>query len=535
MLQFNTAAFIIATRYTSRFLWRLNASLSTNTAAIVSESKVAVKLDNQIEKMISNIKIVDKQHLTFDKLKIQLCNDLNIIPVINKKIKEAQSVQEILDIVRTSSMPQHDVIQILKSISIWAQNNKKSNSSTKINNSSVQSQTEDNKKTLENSVINIEDNFSDYYNLSTSAMIKNINKLAQAGDRNVKLLNYFFKNIVEYHELLNTRACSSLMFSMSTLNYSDQRLLKKICQDFMKSKNVPGNKTDIGTVISMLKSMALIRYKNEVFLNQLCDEFIKSKLKYSNTVIENILQSFATLGYHSQYVNDIIKKYFQNFELKKFGYSTRLNIIWCFAVFNTLQNKHAESVLDEKFVSEMFFGIENNKKLSHQLKLLNINGYARYALNNYSGPFLNDKIVSCIVSKRSKQKEAYVQALEVTLKKMLPSTSHFKMNINTKMGFLLDAEICLDRKYNFISIDSNSQNEIFIKIAILLVDYYDMCLGDTDYQGLIKLQSHLLKCKNYEVLIIPHQHFGIEDKIEKRINYLRHQTLQIFREKTNNN
>lgn len=44
MLQFNTAVFTIATRFTSRFLWRLNASLSTNTATVVSESKTAVKV-----------------------------------------------------------------------------------------------------------------------------------------------------------------------------------------------------------------------------------------------------------------------------------------------------------------------------------------------------------------------------------------------------------------------------------------------------------------------------------------------------------
>lgn len=59
--------------------------------------------------------------------------------------------------------------------------------------------------------------------------------------------------------------------------------------------------------MSLLKSMAFIRYKNNVFLNQLCDDIIKSKIKYSNTQIASILQSFATLGYHSQYVNDIIE------------------------------------------------------------------------------------------------------------------------------------------------------------------------------------------------------------------------------------
>lgn len=532
MLQFNTAAFTIATRFTSRFLWRLNASLSTNAATIISESKNAVKLDDQIKEMMSNIMIVDKQHLTFDKLKTKMCIDLNIKPIVTEKIKEAQSIQEILEIIKTSSISQDDILHILRAISIWINNNKETNSSTKINESSVQSQTEVDNITFKNSPINTEDYFYQYYNLSTSTMIKNINKLALAGDRNVKLLNYFFKNITEYHELLNTKACSNLMFSMSILNYSDERLLKKICNDFIKSRNVPGNKTNITTIISILKSMALVRYKNNVFINQLCDGIIKSNIKYSRLQITNILQSLATLGYHSQYVNDIIEKYIPNSEIEKFGYSARLNLVWCFAVFKKLQNIHAESVLNEKFVRKISFSdIKHNKNLSYQLKLLNINGYAQYALNNYSGPLLNNEIVSHITSKRTKQKIAYVEALEVTLKNMLPSTSHFNMNVNTNMGFLLDAEICVNDKFNFINMNSDSKSGNFIKIALLLVDYYDMCLGDTDYQGLIKLHSHLLECKNYEVLIVPYQHFGLEDKIEKRINYLRHQLIQIFRKR----
>ena len=83
---------------------------------------------------------------------------------------------------------------------------------------------------------------------------------------------------------------------------------------------------------------------------------------------------------------------------------------------------------------------------------------------------------------------AYIDALEVTLKNMLPSTSCFNMNINTNMGFLLgiwkhcnifslksnilylnniiDAEIRMDNKYNFINVDSensDNKNEDFIK------------------------------------------------------------------------
>lgn len=53
-------------------------------------------------------------------------------------------------------------------------------------------------------------------------MIQEINKLAHEGNRNIKLLNFFFQNIIEYHDLLSAGACSNLMFSMSKLSYSDE-------------------------------------------------------------------------------------------------------------------------------------------------------------------------------------------------------------------------------------------------------------------------------------------------------------------------
>lgn len=63
-----------------------------------------------------------------------------------------------------------------------------------------------------------------YINLNTLIydLIQEINSLADKGDRNVKLLNFFFQNITEYHNLLSAGACSNLMFNMSKLSYSDE-------------------------------------------------------------------------------------------------------------------------------------------------------------------------------------------------------------------------------------------------------------------------------------------------------------------------
>ncbi|KAF3423937.1 hypothetical protein E2986_06776 [Frieseomelitta varia] len=517
-MQFNTTVYTIVTRFTPRFLWRLNASLTINATAVATESKIAVKVEDQIKNIAANTIINDKQHTIFNELKTKLCNDLKLQPVINTKIKETQNLHEILEIMKTSYMSENDIVKALKTITTWVNANNKSNLSIKSNEISAQSQitlTEVDKIKSEDPK---DDDTNKYRDLSTSAMIVEVYKLAQVGKRNVKLLNYFFQNIIEYHEKLSVGASSNLLYSMSTLCYSDERLLKKICIDLFKN----GNDVKAARVVSIVKSLAFVRYKNNIFLNQICDEIINFKNKYSIEQIASILQSFASLGYSSESVNKIIQKYIPYHTLDKFNSQTRLNLIWSFAIFKIMENIHAEYVLNENFVSKINL-LDESKKLSYKLKLLNINGYVQYALADYSGPLLNNETISNDVPKRSKQKMAYINALEVTLKNMLPSTSCFNMNVNTNMGFLLDAEIRMDNKFNFVNVNSENsgKNEDFIKIGIIVVDYYDMCLGNSDYQGIIKLYSHLLKCKNYKVLIIPYQQFGLEDKIERRISYIK--------------
>lgn len=85
-----------------------------------------------------------------------------------------------------------------------------------------------------------------------------------------------------------------------------------------------------------------------------------------------------------------------------------------------MHNMHSKIILVSKNI--------NYLKIQHNKKILN-----KYVL----GPFLNKEIVPDIVNIRSKQKKAYADVLEATLKNMLPSASYYKMNINTKMGFIL--------------------------------------------------------------------------------------------------
>ncbi|CAL7933883.1 unnamed protein product [Xylocopa violacea] len=462
MLHFNnTTVYTLATRITSRFLWRLNVSLSTNVA--VESVNPNVKLDQLKE---TTLNVPKNEHHTFDDFKTNLCSNLSNAPhSVTTKIKEAENLHDLLEVIKLPLSPK-DISKILEAISLWLYKNNKlriTNNKTSV---------EDIKETITNI-----DDISVYSDLSTSEMIL--------------------------------------------------RLLEKICSDLMSSTSMKAisNKT----LTSIIKSMSFLRYKSKTFLDYICNTIINSQIEYETNQIIAILQSFATLGYYSQHINEIIMLHKQHLTFELLKPTEWLNVMWCYTVFRRLDSSQAMSVLDENFVRKLILTdnincTESTQTLTNQLKLLNINGYAQYAIENYKGPLLNNKLVPNVVKKHSKQKESYIKELENTLKNILPSPFYYNMNINTGMGFLLDAELYMNSDFKpVIMKNGNVPDKNCTKIGIMMADYYDFCLGMSDHNGLMKLYHHLLTCQKYNIVCLSYQNFGIEDKIERRVAYLKRQ------------
>lgn len=51
--------------------------------------------------------------------------------------------------------------------------------------------------------------------------------------------------------------------------------------------------------------------------------------------------------------------------------------------------------------------------------------------------------------------------------------------------------------------------------------YHDYCRGQNDLVGSTYLYTELLKAKGYDLITISYENFNIQDKIDKRINYLK--------------
>lgn len=67
----------------------------------------------------------------------------------------------------------------------------------------------------------------------------------------------------------------------------------------------------------------------------------------------------------------------------------------------------------------------------------------------------------------------------------------------------------------------NNNEYNHFRIAIVVHDYHDYCRGQKDLVGSTYLYTQLLKARGYDLIMISYENFSIQDKIDKRINYLK--------------
>ncbi|OAD52272.1 AP-1 complex subunit sigma-2 [Eufriesea mexicana] len=419
-------------------------------------------------------------HQIFNELKTKLCNGLQEKPLFIDKIQKAQDIDELIQIMQNGdqfSISQIDLLNALKIIMEWSLNmfgNKVKNLNFKDTDS------KSNINNLAQMVKNLQHDLKHtlpHNKFSTPQIIQEIHKLARGRTRNVQLLNTYFQNIINNHKYLSITSCSTLLYCMGCLSYSDERLLKNITEHITSHTDISSKACK-----SILKSMATIRYKNDRCLEHICKQIFDGKIKCDSNEIVNILQSFAMLDYYSTYVQKIIKEYIPYDKFVNLTSNNKLSFTWSCTIFKVLEDSFAKSVLNENFVS-MLVGQGEKENITNKLKLLNINAYAKYMLKNYSGPFLVNE--QCpIIKTKYLAKQSYLNILESTLKHILPSVFHFKMNVDTKMGFYIDAELGVNSNFNFVDIRNIEDNQKFTKYASL----YFCCAIEQNDNELLTLE-----------------------------------------------
>ncbi|KAL6422069.1 hypothetical protein ACFW04_010850 [Cataglyphis niger] len=436
--------------------------------------------------------------------------------IFSKQFQAAKSINDLLDLAMLSNLSMNNALKLISSITNQINSGKSQTVDIEADERFIHL-----RKIIKfgNKIKTSNDDLSQYSQLSTPAMIKVIESLREQGKRHTPLLRMLSYNIVKYNLTLTMQQSANLLYSMAVLNFPDKVLLEKITSDLLEC--IPKS-TNAVTNTSIITSLGFLRYKNEDVLNAFCNTLFKKSINYKFHNYSSILQTFAALQFKSENASSFIKNFAAQSDPAKISSAEWLDIVWSLAVLGDVRPRHVQFVLDSTFIEELMGSSKLN--VSKKLKLLNINAVAQFMLKDYKGPLLNkdSEVFNNIPLVRSKEKQMYIDALSETLTKLLPSSSYFKTNLNTNMGFLLDAEYCINDQHKFIKVeDWNEQSKDVKRIAIMVHDYHDYCRGQNDLIGSTYLYTQLLKARGYNLITISYENFSIQDKIDKRVNYLK--------------
>ncbi|KAM0735946.1 FAST kinase domain-containing protein 4 [Formica fusca] len=526
MLQFSATFYTATARLTSRSSWRFTALIASNSSTAVTNehSAASAKEDDatkfsDIQNNIPHKEEKQKSENTGIQMKYYLPgkrwfseNDT----IFSKQFQAAKSINDLLDLAMLSNLSMTNALKLISSIT-----NQINSGKSQIVDIEADERFIHLRKIVKfgNKIKTSNDDLSQYSQLSTPAMIKVIESLREKGKRHTPLLRMLSYNIVKYNITLTMKQSANLLYSMAVLNFPDKILLEKIASDLLEC--IPKS-TNAVTNTSIITSLGFLRYKNEDVLNAFCNTLFKKSINYKFQDYSSILQTFAALQFKSESASSFIKNFAEQSDPFHMSSAEWLDIVWSLAVLDYVRPRHVEFVLDPTFMERLIGSSKLN--ISKKLKLLNINAVAQFVLKDYKGPLLNkdSEVFNNIPLVRSKEKQMYIDALSETLTKLLPSSSYFKTNLNTNMGFLLDAEYCINDQHKLIKVeDWNEQSKNVRRIAIMVHDYHDYCRGQNDLIGSTYLYTKLLKAREYNLITISYENFSIQDKIDKRVNYLK--------------
>lgn len=351
--------------------------------------------------------------------------------------------------------------------------------------------------------------------ISLPQTVKVMAMLASKKRRSTPLLRSLAYNIAGNLDHLDLKQCSDLLYSSAVLNFIDENMLEKICSDIGIA--IQGNTKGSAVIGSILTSLGHLQYKSTDILDALADWILKN-----NKIcrIQDIFSLFITLGGLSytpsniEQLNEVLIPQLQEAEISK--PITWLNFVWALIVLNLAKTEHISSVLTEQFTSKIVH--DRMSSVPIYLKLLNIDNASKLLVNDYKGPTLSkSSVLKSNEISRSKEKLVMVNALQDTISNLLNPKTHLKTNVYSDIGFYIDAELRMDAKCNPLPIDSEDGN--CIKVAVVALDFHDMCRGRVEPNGHNVLCFRLLEAKGYRILPLVYTDFNPKDKLVNRVKY----------------
>ncbi|GBP21601.1 FAST kinase domain-containing protein 4 [Eumeta japonica] len=361
-------------------------------------------------------------------------------------------------------------------------------------------------------------------NLTLSQMIKVMKALSQKGRRSTPLLRALAHNITRQSDVLDLKKSADLLFSMSALNFPDPLLLDRICRDILDQ--LPSNTDRPAVVTSIMVSLGLLRYRDESVMDAIVQWLnAHSQICRAQDVASCVI-TLGTLDYKSMDSDKLFEIALSLKEQDLVKSSTWLDLVFSLLILQKATQSQLTSTLTSDFIDKLLCSGEIPIPLRR--KLIAIEAYLCLTVPQYSGPRLPDEMGSDVPIVYTKEKQLYIQSIMDTFKSLVSSENFLKKNCNSGMGFLYDGEFAMDVKCYPVPLDKAVGDKSVYRIAIMGLDYHDLCRKQLQPLGVNQLYTRLLELKGYKVLQIPYTEYNPRDKLISRVQYIEKKIKEIL-------
>ncbi|XP_030756831.1 FAST kinase domain-containing protein 3, mitochondrial [Sitophilus oryzae] len=452
-------------------------------------------------------------------------------PIIDKKIKSATSVDELLSLSQGTGVSRHHALKVVSVLSNWTSTGQiqlrdfetdprflrlcKILTKNSIISRSTKNLDTDASEDL-STILNItadEEAAKIVASITIPQMIKVLSTLSARRRRSPLLLRTIAYNVTASQDILNIKQCADLFYSISVLNYYDENLFERVGSNIITALQEQISKSAV--VGSILTSIGLLKYKSPALLDAISEWVVNNQSSCRPQDMFSLFMTLGVLNYTPSNHEALFKLLIPQLTQEEAGKPLIwLDIVWSLVLLNKANKEHFQSVLSEEFISKL-----GELSTSVKLKLLNIDGAAHYLVDNYNGPKIPPKHeIRSTTLVSSKEKSNMINSVVETLKNLI-SENNLRSRVNTGLGFYIDAECLLDSTCNPQPLTSNPISE-FSKIAVLAYDYHDMTKGKVEPTGINVFSQRLLNVMGYKVIIIPYTEFKVGDKIVNRVKYI---------------
>ncbi|KAM5187826.1 FAST kinase domain-containing protein 4 isoform 2-T5 [Callospermophilus lateralis] len=271
--------------------------------------------------------------------------------------------------------------------------------------------------------------------------------LAAQSRRSVPLLRAISYHLVQKPLPLTKGMLLDLAYAYGKLSFHQTQVSQRLAADLL---SLMPNLTS-GEVARCAKSFAFLKWLNlplfEAFAQHILDRAQNVTLPH----LCSMLLAFARLNFHPEKEDQFFNLVHEKLEsaLASLEPTLQVDLVWALCVLQQVREVELQAVLHPGFHTRFLEG-KCLKDQSTLQKLLHINATALLEHPNYKGPLLPASALTSKPSAPDKKMTPLQKELQETLKVLLGSSERGCLDVATRYGWVLDAEVLLDADGQFL-------------------------------------------------------------------------------------